>query len=452
MMKWAERSAYELGIEAPSPRLGVLFAGLGAVATTTIAGIAINRRVGRPLTGSVVEEQRIRVGTGAERMSIPLRQLLPFAPLDSLVFGAWDPIPDNGYEAAAAAGVLRSSDLALADEELRRVRPMPAVFAPSWVKRLEAEASNVKPECAAGAVARELIAQLRMDIIRFKRDHDLDRVVVVWSGSTEASNGAIPYSLANEVENSELFLDNFKHPLGVLPPSMMYARAAMAENCPFFNASPNHAIDTPLMLRQADEWGVPVAGKDLKTGQTMMKTVLAPALLARSLGLNGWFSTNILGNRDGQVLDDPDSFRTKEESKLGVLSSILNPDQYPLLYGGAYHKVRIEYYPPRGDEKEGWDNIDIFGWLGYPMQIKVNFLCRDSILAAPLVLDLILLLDLAHRAGLTGIQDWLSFYFKSPTVRPGAPVEHDLFIQHRKLKNRLRILGGQEPLTHAEEE
>jgi myo-inositol-1-phosphate synthase len=347
------------------------------------------------------------------------------------------PIPDDGYESAVKAGVLDRAHLEPLRDFLTSIRPMPAVFHKDYVRRLEG--TNIK----TGANKFELAEQLRDDIRRFKREHGCERLVMIWCGSTEVFLRA-----GAAHETVEAFEEAMKADDPGVAPSMIYAYAAIMEGVPYANGAPNLSADLPALEALAEERSVPLAGKDFKTGQTLMKTILAPGFKARMLGIDGWFSTNILGNRDGEVLDDPDSFKTKEESKLGVLEHILQPEMYPDLYGKLYHKVRINYYPPRGDNKEGWDNIDITGWMGYPMQIKVDFLCRDSILAAPIVLDLALFLDLASRADLHGIQEWLSFYFKSPQTAPGLYPEHDLFIQHRKLKNTLRWLGGEEPLTH----
>ena len=360
---------------------------------------------------------------------------MPLAGLDQLVFGAWDPIPDTAYEAALKCGVLdRLAHIEPIAAELREIEPMPAVFDQNYVRRLDG--SNVKPQ----ASKRDLAEAIRQDIRDFKAAHSCDRMVVIWCASTEIF--LEPGPAHQDLDALEAAMDaNDKS----VPPSMLYAYAALREGVPFINGAPNLTVDVPAMVELAHTAGVPIGGKDFKSGQTLVKTVLAPMLKARMLGLQGWYSTNILGNRDGEVLDDPDSFRTKEETKLGVLDDILQPDLYPQLYGDVYHKVRINYYPPRGDSKEGWDNIDIFGWLGYPMQIKVDFLCRDSILAAPLVLDLVLFTDLAQRAGLKGVQEWLSFYFKSPQHALGVYPEHDLFIQQTKLKNTLRWLMGEAP-------
>ncbi len=417
--------------------LGVLLPGFGAVATTFVAGVeAIRRGLARPI-GSLSQMNTIRLGKRTEERTPLIKDFLPLAGLDQLVFGAWDPIPDDGYESAKVAGVLDRDHLDPIEDFLRSVKPMPAVFDKEYVKRLDG------PNVKEADNKRELAEELRADIRRFKEEHGCDRMVMIWCGSTEVF--LRPGAAHETLEAFEEAMENDDH---AIAPSMIYAYAALMEGVPYANGAPNLSADVPALEALAEEKGVPIAGKDFKTGQTLMKTILAPGLKARMLGLEGWFSTNILGNRDGEVLDDPESFKTKEESKLGVLDYILQPDLYPDLYADHYHKVRINYYPPRGDNKEGWDNIDFFGWLGYPMQIKVDFLCRDSILAAPIVLDLAIFLDLAHRAGMDGIQEWLSFYFKSPQTAPGLYPEHDLFIQHWKLKNTLRYLGGEDQLTH----
>jgi len=419
-------------------RLGVLLPGLGAVATTFIAGVELARRgLGRPI-GSLTQMGTIRLGKRSDGRTPPISDFVPLVGLEDLVFGAWDPIADDAYEAARKAGVLdRHEHLEPIADFLRSIRPMPAAFDQRYVKKLVG--THVKP----GSSKRAWAEALREDIRRFKAENACDRLVMVWCGSTEIfiSPGPVHQSLA-------AFEEGLDRDDESIAPSMLYAYAALKEGVPYANGAPNLSVDFPAMLELAAERGVPVAGKDFKTGQTLMKTVLAPAFKARMLGVDGWYSTNILGNRDGEVLDDPESFRTKEESKLGVLEYILQPDLYPELYGNVYHKVRINYYPPRGDAKEGWDNIDIRGWLGYPMQIKVDFLCRDSILAAPIVLDLALFLDLASRARMGGIQEWLSFYLKSPMHAPEVYPEHDLFIQLTKLKNTLRWLMGEEQITH----
>ncbi len=418
-------------------RLGVLLPGLGAVATTFIAGVeAAKRGLAAPF-GSLTQMNTIRLGKRTEGRSPLIKDFIDLAALDQLVFGAWDPIADDAYDSAVTAGVLERSHLDPLEDVLRAVEPMPAVFDTAYVKRLDG------PNVKTGANKRELAEQLREDIRRFKAENGCERAVMVWCGSTEIF--LRPGDAHRTIEAFEAAMEANSPDIA---PSMLYAYAAIMEGVAYANGAPNLSADVPALERLAIERGVPISGKDFKTGQTLMKTILAPGLKARMLGLSGWFSTNILGNRDGAVLDDPDSFKTKEESKLGVLEHILQPDMYPELYGKMYHKVRINYYPPRGDNKEGWDNLDIFGWMGYPMQIKVDFLCRDSILAAPIVLDLAIFLDLAQRSGMKGIQEWLSFYFKSPQVIEGLYPEHDLFIQQKKLKNTLRWLGGEEPITH----
>jgi len=418
-------------------RLGVLCPGMGAVATTFMAGVeSVRRGFARPI-GSVSQMGTIRLGKRTDNRAPAIRDFVPLARLDDLVFGGWDPIPDDAYTAAAKAGVLEEKHVERVAGFLKALRPMPAVFDQYYVKKLSG--TNVKK----GKSKRDLAEQLREDIRQFRTANRLDRLVMVWCASTEIfiQPGAVHASLkAFEKAMDEGHQD--------VAPSMLYAWAALMEGVPFANGAPNLTVDFPAMQELARDRELPICGKDFKTGQTLMKTVLAPMLKARMLGLSGWYSTNILGNRDGEVLDDPESFKTKEESKLGVLEHILQPAIYPELYGNVYHKVRINYYPPRGDNKEGWDNIDIFGWLGYPMQVKVDFLCRDSILAAPIVLDLALFSDLAQRAGMKGIQEWLSFYFKSPMAAPGLNPEHDLFIQQTKLKNTLRYLMGEEQITH----
>ncbi len=424
-------------IEPAEGKLGVLLVGLGAVATTYIAGVEnVRRGLGTPV-GSLAELSTIRLGKRTEQRNPRIRDFVPLADLDDLVFGAWDPIPDDAYDSCKVAGVLGSSHTEPIADFLKSIEPMPAVFDQRYVKRLEG--TNVK----SGNTKRDLAEALREDIRDFKEKHGCSRLVMVWCASTEVF--IVPGPAHASIEAFEKAMDE-NDP--AIAPSMLYAWASLMENVPFANGAPNLSIDTPALLQLAMDRRVPVGGKDFKTGQTLVKTVISPMLKARMIGLSGWFSTNILGNRDGEVLDDPESFKTKEESKLGALEHILQPSMYPELYGNAYHKVRINYYPPRGDNKEGWDNIDIFGWLGYPMQIKVNFLCRDSILAAPIVHDLALFFDLAQRAGMSGIQEWLSFYFKSPMAAPELTPEHDLFIQHAKLKNTLRWLVGEEQITH----
>jgi myo-inositol-1-phosphate synthase len=417
--------------------LGVMLVGLGAVSTTFIAGVENVRRGAALPIGSLTQMGTIRLGKRTEKRVPRIREFAPLADLKTLAFAAWDPIADDAYTAARKAGVLEPQHLEPIADFLKALEPLPAAFDRNYVKRLDG--TNVK----TAKTKRDLAEQLRADIRSFKQSSGADRLVMVWAASTEAFLAPGPAH-----QSLPAFEQAMERNDPAIAPSMLYAYAALMEQVPFANGAPNLTVDIPALERLARERGVPIGGKDFKTGQTMMKTVLAPAFKARLLGVAGWYSTNILGNRDGEVLDDPESFKTKEESKLGVLDYILQPEQYPELYGSVFHKVRINYYPPRGDNKEGWDNIDIFGWLGYPMQIKVDFLCRDSILAAPIVLDLALFLDLAQRARLGGIQEWLSFYFKSPQTAPGLYPEHDLFIQQTKLKNTLRWLMGEEQITH----
>ena len=428
-------------IPAAEGKLGVLMPGMGAVATTVVAGVqAINAGLGEPI-GSLTQMGTIRLGKRTENRTPLIKEFVPLASLEDLVFGGWDVFPDDMYEAATHAGVLQQGMLDELKGQLSAIKPMPAVFDKQFVRRLEG--SHVKESSSKWDLAQ----MVREDIQRFKSEHSLSRIVMIWCGSTEV------FLEWREVHASvEAFEKGLKDNDESIAPSMIYAYAALMEKVPFLNGAPNLTVDMPAMIELARRQSVPIMGKDFKTGQTLMKTILAPGFKARSLGLSGWFSTNILGNRDGEVLDDPGSFKTKEESKLGVLEYILQPHLYPSLYSDIYHKVRINYYPPRGDEKEGWDNIDIFGWLGYPMQIKVDFLCRDSILAAPLVLDLVLFADLAQRCGWHGIQEWLSFYFKSPQAAPELYPEHDLFIQLMKLKNTLRFAKGEELITHLGQE
>jgi myo-inositol-1-phosphate synthase len=419
-------------------RLGVLTVGLGAVATTLIAGTELARRgMGSPI-GSLTQMATIRLGKRTDQRTPMIRDFVPLAGLDDIVFGSWDLFPDDAYTAAARAGVLDTGrHLEPIADAMRAVRPMTAAFDPFYVKRLDGP--NVKDR----SNKRAMLDGIREDIGRFRDENQVDRIVMIWCGSTE---------IFIEPGPTHTDLDAFEQAIDAndpsIAPSMLYAYAALEAGVPFINGAPNLSVDIPALTTYATAHGVPICGKDFKTGQTLLKTVLGPMFKARMLGVAGWYSTNILGNRDGEVLDDPESFKTKEESKLGVLEHILQPEVYPELYGDMYHKVRINYYPPRGDNKEGWDNIDLFGWLGYPMQMKVDFLCRDSILAAPLALDLVLFCDLAKRAGLGGIQEWLSFYFKSPQVPVGLYPEHDLFIQQSKLKNTLRWLMGEEQITH----
>jgi myo-inositol-1-phosphate synthase len=417
--------------------LGVLLPGMGAVSTTFIAGVeAVRKGIGLPI-GSLTQMGTIRLGKRTEGRAPAIKDFVPLASLDQLAFAGWDPIPDNAYESASRAGVLRAELVERLRPELEAIRPMPAVFDQYYVKRLNG------PNVKKGANWRELADQLGDDIAAFKKRSKASRLVMVWCGSTEIFQA--PSEVHQTLARFERGLDE-RDP--AIAPSMVYAYAAIKAGVPYANGSPNFSVDTPALAQFARDCGVPVAGKDFKTGQTLLKTIIAPGLKARMIGIRGWFSTNILGNRDGEVLDDPGSFKTKEESKLSVLEHILQPSVYPALYDQLYHKVRINYYPPRGDNKEGWDNIDIFGWLGYPMQIKIDFLCRDSILAAPLVLDIALCLDLAARSGWKGIQEWMSFFFKSPMHAPGLYPEHDLFIQLMKFKNTLRFLMGEECITH----
>jgi myo-inositol-1-phosphate synthase len=418
-------------------RLAILLPGLGAVGTTLIAGVeAVRRGLARPI-GSLTQMGTIRLGKRTERRTPLIRELVPLADLSDVRFGGWDVFEDDAYESARHAAVLDPALLEALKEPLSAIRPMPAVFSHEYVRRLAG------PNVKRGGTKRELGEELREDIRRFMAEQECARAVMIWCASTE---------VYLEPTAAHADLARFEAAMAAddpaIAPSMIYAWAALQEGVPFANGAPNLTVDIPALQELARKQGLPIAGKDFKTGQTMLKTALAPMLKARLLGLAGWFSTNILGNRDGEVLDDPGSFKTKEVSKLSVLEHILQPSLYPDLYGRFEHKVHIHYYKPRGDNKEGWDNIDIVGWLGYPMQIKVNFLCRDSILAAPVALDIALFLDLARRAGMSGIQEWLSFYFKSPMVAEGLYPEHDLFIQQTKLKNTLRHMAGEELITH----
>jgi len=407
------------------------------VATTFVAGVeAVRRGLAEPF-GSLTQLNTIRLGKRTDERTPLIRDFVPLAGLEDLVFGAWDPICDDGYTSALKAGVLhKDSHLDPIKDFLSSIQPMKASFSSQYVKKLDG------PNKKRGS-KREQAEELRQDIRQFREESGCHRLVMIWCGSTEIFLRSGPVH-----ETLESFQKAMDEDDESIAPSMLYAYAAIMEGVPYANGAPNLSADIPALEQLANERGVPIVGKDFKTGQTLIKTILAPGLKTRMLGLSGWFSTNILGNRDGEVLDDPESFKTKEESKLSVLEHILQPNMYPSLYGDMYHKVRINYYPPRGDNKEGWDNIDIFGWMGYPMQIKINFLCRDSILAAPIVLDLVLLLDLAMRSGLGGIQEWLSFYFKSPQTAAGLYPEHDIFIQHWKLKNTLRWLMKEDMLTH----
>lgn len=418
-------------------KLGVLSVGVGAVATTFMAGTLIARKgLGVPV-GSITQLATMRIGKREENNFPKIKDAVPLADLNDIVFGGWDIFEDNAYEAAVHAEVLTKEDLEKVKDEMQAIKPMKAVFDQDFVKRLNG--TWVK----TGATKWDLMEQVKQDIENFKKEHGVERVVMIWCGSTEV------FTPLSEVHKSlAAFEKGLRENHPDIAPSNIYAYAAVSMGIPYLNGAPNLTVDMPAMWELAEKTGAPIAGKDFKTGQTMIKTVLAPMLKTRMLGLSGWFSTNILGNRDGEVLDDPGSFKTKEESKLSVIDTILQPELYPELYGEVHHKVRINYYPPRKDNKEGWDNIDLFGWLGYPMQLKVDFLCRDSILAAPLCLDLVLFADLAKRAGMSGIQDWLSFYFKSPMHEPSKIAEHDLFIQYVKLKNTLRQMIGEETIDY----
>jgi myo-inositol-1-phosphate synthase len=424
-------------IREPAGKLGILLPGMGAVATTFVAGVEMIRRGRSKPIGSLTQMGTIRLGKRTDNRSPRIDQFVPIAPLDAIEFGGWDVFEDDAYVAAGKAGVLSKEHLAEVKDFLGGVKPMPAVFDPGYVKKLNG--AHVK----RGRSKMDLAEQLIDDIARFKKERGVDRCVAVWCGSTEV------YRQTTEVHATlERFEKGLRESSDDIAPSAIYAYACLKSGVAYANGAPNLSVDFPAMQELARKMGVPIAGKDFKTGQTLMKTLLAPGLKARMLGLEGWYSTNILGNRDGEVLDDPESFKSKEVSKLGVLEHILQPHLYPDLYEGFHHVVRINYYPPRGDNKEGWDNIDLVGWLGYDMQLKINFLCRDSILAAPIALDLVLFLDLAKRAGLKGIQEWLSFYWKSPQHAATVYPEHDLFIQLMKLKNTLRYLKGEELITH----
>jgi myo-inositol-1-phosphate synthase len=422
-------------------KLGILLPGMGAVSTTFMAGVELVRKGKAHPVGSLTQLGTIRLGKRTDNHSPQIKNFVPLADLDELVFGGWDIFKDNAYLAAKNAGVLSNEDLAKVKPFLSKIKPMKAAFDKEYVKRLDG--TYVKK----AKNKYELALQIKQDIANFKKTSRAARLVTCWCGSTEV------FIKAEDVHSTpEKFIEGMKNNHPAIAPSMLYAWASVTSGVPFANGAPNLTVDIPAMQKLALDHNVAVCGKDFKTGQTLMKTILAPGFKARMLGLEGWYSTNILGNRDGEVLDDPGSFKTKEESKLGALEYILQPQLYPELYGKIHHKVRINYYPPRGDNKEGWDNIDIFGWLNYKMQIKVDFLCRDSILAAPIVLDLVLFLDLAQRAGFRGIQEWLSFYFKSPMTGPELYPEHDLFIQSMKLKNTLRWMMGEELITHLGQE
>ncbi|RPJ45588.1 MAG: inositol-3-phosphate synthase [Candidatus Latescibacterota bacterium] len=424
-------------IRPPQGKLGVLIPGLGAVSTTFIAGVEAVRKGHAEPIGSLTQMGTIRLGKRTDNRVPAVRDFVPLAGLDDLVFGGWDIFDTDCYRAAIGAGVLERELIERVKPLLESIRPMPAVFDNRYVKKLNG------PNVKKGANWYDLAEQLIEDIRRFLEANAIARTVMIWCASTEI------YIQPSEVHQTlAAFEEGLKKRDERIAPSMVYAYASIRAGVPFANGAPNLTVDIPALHELARERNVPIAGKDFKTGQTLMKTILAPGFKARLLGVSGWFSTNILGNRDGEVLEDPESFKTKETSKLSVLDEILQPHLYPKLYGKLFHKVRINYYPPRGDNKEGWDNIDIFGWLGYPMQIKVDFLCRDSILAAPIVLDLALFLDLSARAGRRGVQEWLSFYFKSPMTAPGLYPEHDLFIQSMKLKNTLRDMQGEELIHH----
>lgn len=424
----------KMQVKDANGKLGVLVVGVGgSVASTFIAGTLIARKGEGVPVGSITQLATIRLGKREENRFPFIKDALPVAKMTDMVFGGWDIFEENLFQAATHSAVLTEKDLAKVQDELTAIKPMKAVFNQEFVKRLHG--TWVKQ----GGTKMDQVNKLREDIQNFKKTNNCDRVVMIWCGSTE---------VFTPMESVHKTLAAFEKGLNdnhaAIAPSMMYAYAAMQEDVPYINGAPNLTVDMPAIWELAEQHKLPIAGKDFKTGQTMLKTVLAPMLKTRMLGLRGWFSTNILGNRDGEVLDDPGSFKSKEETKLSVIDNILQPNLYPDLYGNVYHKVRINYYPPHNDNKEGWDNIDIFGWLGYPMQLKVDFLCRDSILAAPLCLDLVLFTDLAHRAGMHGVQEWLSFYFKAPMTDKGKVAEHDLFIQYVKLKNTLRMMLGEE--------
>ena len=425
----------ESKVKAATGKLGVMCVGLGAVTTTTIIGTLMSRKgLSQPI-GSFACKGIMRLGTGRDKVYKEVKNIVPIAELDDIVFGAWDLFPDNAYEAAVKAAVLKPQDIEPVRDELEAIRPIPALFDKEYASNIDG------PNVKAKASRWELTEQVREDIRRFKAENGCERVVVIWIASTEKY---IPRdeSVHGSLQAFEAAM--MAEETARVAPSMCYAYAAMREGCPFIMGAPNLCIDIPAMWQLAEEMQVPIAGKDFKSGQTMMKTVLAPAFFTRQLGVTGWFSTNILGNRDGIVLDNPENFETKRRSKMSAVENILDSDIYPDLYSDIYHKVRINYYPPRGDEKESWDNIDVFGWMGYPMTIKVNFLCRDSILAAPLVLDLVLFSDLAARAGYSGIQEFLSFYSKAPMHKDGEAPVHDLFKQFAMLKNAIRVMAGYE--------
>jgi myo-inositol-1-phosphate synthase len=423
--------------QAAKGKLGILIPGLGAVATTVIAGVeAVKKGMSQPI-GSLTQMSTIRLGKRTENRKPLINDFVPLAQLKDIVFGGWDIYEDNVYEASVNAGVIEAHQLKKLKPELEKIKPMSAVFDKNYIKNIDG------PNVKTAATKYDLAKALMEDIEIFKIKNNCSRLVMVWCASTEKY--VEPCEIHQSIELFEIALKNNDERIA---PSMIYAYAALKMEVPFANGAPNLTVDIPALVSLAKECNTPIAGKDFKTGQTLMKTIVAPGIHARALGVSGWFSTNILGNRDGKVLDDPDNFKTKEVSKLSVLNEIFEPESNPVLYGDMYHKVRINYYPPRGDNKESWDNVDIFGWMGYPMQIKINFLCRDSILAAPIVLDLALFMDLAKRANMSGIQEWLSFYFKSPQTLEGLKPEHDIFKQLIKLKNTLRFMMGEDLITH----
>jgi myo-inositol-1-phosphate synthase len=436
-MSLTKSTGKPIDIRPATGKLGILTPGMGAVATTFMAGVeAIRKGISKPI-GSLTQMGTIRLGKRTDGRTPLINEFVPLAKLDDIVFGGWDLFPDDAYQAAVKAGVLSKEHLAELKDFLSSIKPMTAVFAQEYVKKLTATHAK------KGKNKADLASQVMDDIKEFKKKNDCDRLVMVWCGSTEVYRSAAPCHATLAA-----FEKGLQESDPEIAPSQIYAYAALKLGVPYANGAPNLTVDTPALMELAKQNNVPIGGKDFKTGQTLMKTILAPGFKARLLGVEGWYSTNILGNRDGEVLDDPESFKSKEVSKLGSLEHILQPHLYPDLYGDMCHVVRINYYPPRGDNKEGWDNIDIFGWMGYPMQIKIDFLCRDSILAAPIVLDLALFMDLAQRCGMSGIQEWLSFYWKSPQSAPGLYPEHDLFIQLMKLKNTLRHLRGEDLITH----
>jgi len=424
-------------IKKAEGKLGILLPGMGAVATTLIAGVLASRKgLAKPI-GSLTQMGTIRLGKRTEKRNPLIKDIVPLANLDDIVFGGWDLFTDNAYETAMKAGVLEKSDIEPLKDELINIKPMPAVYDHKYLVNLNP--TNIKK----GETKMDLAEQLMADIENFKKANNCSRIVVLWCASTEV------YTPQADVHQSlEKLEEGLKNNNGDIPPSMIYAYAAVKLGYPYINGAPNLSCDVPAMVELSHQTNTPLMGKDFKSGQTLMKTILAPGLRARLIGLDGWFSTNILGNRDGEVLDDPGSFKSKEVSTSGVLNDILEPELHPDLYGHTYHKIRIEYYPPRGDFKESWDNLDIFGWMGYKMQIKINFSCRDSILAAPLALDLALFIDMAKRAGMQGVQEWLSFYCKSPQTAQGLPAQNDVFKQLEKLENTLRYLTGEDLITH----